>query len=249
MLLHGYLGSGRNLWSLARAWTKRDPSRTLVLADLPGHGRSPPLTPGATIESMGRDVLETLRLLEAGEPATIVGHSLGGRVALAALGEDPAAVTNVELLDISPGAIGQAGDGHTRTAEAFARVPARFVVREDARAALEAQGLERKIVDWLLTNLVPDDGGFTWRVDRQALVDVRGAINTTDLWRVLEQYGRSVRCIRGELSQYVSDADAERMRSLGCEVTTLPGAGHFVHVDAPAALLDALLRPLPAKPE
>ena len=65
LLLHGFLGAGRNLASLARVWSQRDPSRTFVLVDLPGHGTSPALTPGTDLSVMGRAVLETAQPLGA----------------------------------------------------------------------------------------------------------------------------------------------------------------------------------------
>jgi pimeloyl-ACP methyl ester carboxylesterase len=190
---------------------------------------------------MAGDVLDTVRENIGMTPVTIVGHSLGGRVALAALDVDASLIDEVVLLDIGPGPVGAAGLEHSRTAEAFARVPARFALREEARAALDGQGLPRPVVDWLLTNLVPTDGGFAWRVDRQALLNLRPALNRSDLWEVVERYAASIRCIRGGESDYVSDGDATRMEALGCRVITLPGAGHFVHVDRPKELLQALL--------
>jgi pimeloyl-ACP methyl ester carboxylesterase len=239
-LLHGYLGSGRNLWSLARAWSARDPERAFVLPDLTGHGDSPPLTPEADLRSVARDVLQTLAKTELAPPYSVVGHSLGGRVALAMLDVDAAVLRDVTLLDISPSRIGFAGHGHTLVAEAFARVPATFPRREDARTALESEGLAKPMADWLLTNLKPQADGFGWRVDRQALLDMRPLINAMDLWSVAERYADRIRCVRGGRSDYVSDEDVARLRALGCSVTTIEDAGHFIHVDQPARLVELL---------
>jgi pimeloyl-ACP methyl ester carboxylesterase len=240
VLLHGYLGSGRNLWSLARAWSREDALVRLLLLDLTGHGTSPPLRPETTLGSVAADVLETAAEEGLVPPWRIVGHSLGGRVALAALDQDPTRVGRVDLLDISPGPVGSAGNTHTVVAEAFARVPAWFAAREQARSALAAEGLPRPMVDWLLTNLIPQDGGFGWRVDRQALLDLRPAHNAVDLWGVVERFGPRVRCIRGARSPYVPDEDVARMEQLGCRVQTIADAGHFLHVDKLPELLAAL---------
>lgn len=240
VLLHGYLGSGRNLWSLARTWSREDPTLRFLLVDLTGHGTSPPLSPETTLSSVADDVLETARAEDLPAPWTIVGHSLGGRIALAALDRDPSTVERVVLLDISPGPVGMAGGSHTLVAEAFARVPPWFATREEARAALNAEGLSRPMVDWLLTNLIAKDGGFGWRVDRQALLDLRPAHNAVDLWSIVERYGPRVRCIRGARSPYVPDEDAARMEQLGCRVQTIADAGHFLHVDALPELVTLL---------
>src|SRR5207237_67687 len=78
-LLHGFLGSARNLATLARGLTQRLPDRSAISLDLTGHGESPPLPPHPDLAIVARDVLETVRALEAAAPWTLIGHSLAGR--------------------------------------------------------------------------------------------------------------------------------------------------------------------------
>src|SRR5205823_826200 len=70
--------------------------------DLAGHGESPPLPPHPDLAVIARDVLETVRALEATAPWTLIGHSLGGRVTLRAALLEPAAVAHLTLLDVTP---------------------------------------------------------------------------------------------------------------------------------------------------
>jgi pimeloyl-ACP methyl ester carboxylesterase len=238
LLLHGWLGSGRNLAGLARRWAEADPARRLIVPDLTGHGASPPLPPGADLPSLARDVLETAQALALPEPFDLVGHSLGGRVALAAALLQPERVGEVVLLDIAPGPTVLHETG--AVAELFAQAPARSARREDMRSFLLAHGLAPALAEWLLTNLVAGPDGYGWRVDREALRRLGPAIAAPDLWGAVERPGARVRCVRGALSAYVSDADAARLRAAGAPVTTVEGAGHFVHVDRPGAVLAAL---------
>src|SRR4051794_13308410 len=101
VLLHGFLGSGKNLRTLAQRWSAASPERTLLLPDLRGHGESPPLAASADLDSLAADVLAAAADLPA--PLSFVGHSLGGRVALAAARRAPGRVADVVLLDIGPG--------------------------------------------------------------------------------------------------------------------------------------------------
>ncbi|HSP78563.1 MAG TPA: alpha/beta hydrolase, partial [Myxococcaceae bacterium] len=105
VLLHGFLGTGRNLRSLAVAWSEAEPGRRFLLPDLTGHGTSPGLPPGATLETVAGDVVETARAAGLTGPLELVGHSLGGRVSLAASLRFPEQVASVTLLDISPSPI------------------------------------------------------------------------------------------------------------------------------------------------
>src|SRR5436190_14026621 len=88
VFLHGMLGRGGNLQTLARRFVQAHPCWTALLVDLRGHGRSPKGMPGASLEAAARDVIQSVCASQA--PITaIAGHSFGGKVALEAarLGE------------------------------------------------------------------------------------------------------------------------------------------------------------------
>lgn len=71
VLLHGLLGSRRNLRSL----TKLLPFKSYILPDLRNHGRSPQCS-NMPMQSMASDVIRLLDQLEV-EEASIIGHSMG----------------------------------------------------------------------------------------------------------------------------------------------------------------------------
>ena len=80
----------------------------VIAIDLPGHGRSPPLPDDAELADMAAPIeslLDGKTNAAAVAPVHIIGHSLGGRVALRLLGLRPDLVRKVSLLDISPGPI------------------------------------------------------------------------------------------------------------------------------------------------
>ncbi|MBN1207038.1 MAG: alpha/beta hydrolase [Myxococcaceae bacterium] len=242
VLLHGFLGSGRNLRSLATAWSAADPRRRFLLPDLTGHGASPPPPPGADLDTLARDVLETARARGFTGPLELVGHSLGGRVSLAASLASPADVASVTLLDIAPSPVPVDLSESGMVLHMLLQAPDTAPSRREMRAGLVGQGLSEALADWLVMNLTPTaDGWVRWRFDRQALAELHGRVNGVDLWAAVERPGARVRCIRGGRSRYVTDADVARMQAAGCPVETLPEAGHFVHVDAAQALLQWLM--------
>jgi esterase len=238
LLLHGFLGSGRNLASLARRWVEREPRLRVVMPDLTGHGSSPPPPEAPTLGDVASDVLELAATSGADEPLTIVGHSFGGRVALKMRALAPDRVGALVLLDITPGAL---PEGIGNVDGVLARVlaaPARVAARDEMRRYFLDAGISPALTDWVLLNLTQDSGGLRWRLDREKIEALHASSSREDLWPLVDA---RVRCVRGERSSFVSDADAARLRGLGCEVVTLAGAGHFVHVDAQAALLEALV--------
>src|SRR4029453_17334672 len=166
VLLHGLLGGGRNPWSLARLLSARGPELSVVALDLPGHGSSPPLPPAADSDRLAREVLATVATLGLATPLSLVGHSLGGRVALRAAQRDPARVTSVTLLDIAPGPF-PAGGEVSRVLDLFLRAPDVVASRADARAFLVGASLSAAVADWLPFYLESPPGGHRWEGGRE----------------------------------------------------------------------------------
>jgi pimeloyl-ACP methyl ester carboxylesterase len=242
-LLHGFLGSGRNLATLARGLAAGAPLYSVYAFDLPGHGGSPPLADDADLGAVTRDVLAAAHALD-GSPWVFVGHSLGGRVALEAAMLEPAAVAHMTVLDITPSSLPPGGET-ARVVEALVGAPDAAPRRDDFRAWFTRAGLSPALTDWLLLNLERDGDQLRWRIDRRRLAALYPRINAEDLWPAVEsRAGRGVHVLRGALSSYVSEADRRRLEAAGARVDTLDGAGHFLHVDRPAETLDRILKGL-----
>ncbi len=240
VLLHGLLGSARNLATLARHLIDLKPDLGVVAFDLTGHGTSPPLPSGADAAALAADVLASARTLGLTPPLTLVGHSLGGRVALRAAVLEPAVIDAVTLLDIPPGPLDDGGEV-ARVLAILLRMPETFASRGQARARLTGAGLPPDLADWLLLNLGPVGDGFRWRIDRRALSDMHERVAAENLWPAVESPRRWIlRCVRGGASRYVSDGDARRLEAAGCPVVTIEGAGHFLHAEQPKAVADAV---------
>src|SRR5262245_29764791 len=79
--LHGILGSGNNLRTIARRFVEARPEWQAWLVDLRGHGRSPKGAGAPSLESAARDVA-SLAARATPQLAGVVGHSFGGKVAL-----------------------------------------------------------------------------------------------------------------------------------------------------------------------
>jgi pimeloyl-ACP methyl ester carboxylesterase len=244
LLLHGFLGAARNLATLARGLAQRLPDHSAIALDLTGHGESPPLPPRPDVAVIARDVLDTARALDIPVPWTLIGHSLGGRVALRAALLEPDTLTHLTLLDVTPSPRPPGGDV-AAIVKALVDAPEAARDRQTFRAWFRNAGLPPAAIDWLLLNLVHEGATYRWRIDRQALAALYAEIGAEDLWPAVEgrrAYGINV--IRGGASDHVSDADVRRLRAAGCRVDTIEGASHFVHVDRPEELVDRIVQGL-----
>ena len=114
--------------------------------------------------------------------------------------------------------------------------------RAEARASLMTQGLAAPLADWLLLNLAPRDDVLGWRIDRRALATLHERIAAENLWPAVESPDRPgmTRYVRGGQSRFVTDDDVARLQAAGCPVITIPGAGHFLHVEQPRLVAEAI---------
>lgn len=240
VLLHGFMGSGKNLRTVAQRWSAQDPNKRFFLPDLSGHGESPPVSDQTDLRAMAQDVIESARAEGLQGPLDFAGHSLGGRVSLAASLVAPDEVNRVALLDITPSPI-QSITQSGKVIDVLVQAPEEATDRRDLRAFLVDRGLTGPLADWLMMNVYSDGGRYRWRFDRKSLQRLHSRVNHEDMWEGVERLRQRAVCIRGAESRYVPDEDAKRMEALGCRVHTLEGAGHFLHVDALDALLPLLI--------
>jgi pimeloyl-ACP methyl ester carboxylesterase len=231
--LHGFLGSGDNLWPLAEHLKAGHES---LLLDLRGHGRSPHGRP-YTLEGMADDVAETLQA-EGVSSADVVGHSLGGKVAMALALRHPRLVDRLVIVDIS---MAQAKPYFDALLDAMEAVPVASLSRRDeAEPYLRVAEPVLETRRFLLKNLVPaESGGFQWRFDLHGL--------RQDHPRVLAQvlsappWPGPALLIHGDKSELVSPEGIALTREHfpALQVLTLPG-GHWIHVDAREAFNGAV---------
>jgi esterase len=239
VLLHGFLGMGKNLRSLAQGLLAAEPDRRILVPDLTGHGASPPLPPEATLGTLAGDVLETADAAGFQGALSLIGHSLGGRVALAAARRAPERIREVTFLDIGPGPVDEQHSGSRRVLDVLLQAPDEAPGRRDLRQYLIDHQLSAALADWLVMNVRLDGGRARWSFDRQALDRLQRTTSAEDLWDVVEEGQAICRCVRGRRSSYVPDQDAARLEAADCPVVTLD-SGHDLHVEALPALLATL---------
>jgi len=237
VFLHGLFGQGRNFTQIAKALA---PDFRSVLVDLPNHGRSA-WTDEADYTAVAAVVASFLDSAGAGEaPAHVVGHSMGGKVAMVLALTRPDLIDRLVVADISPSPSAGAGE-FEHLLGALGRLDLGAVRRRsDADDALRAEIDDERVRGFLLQNLRSTPDGFAWQANLDLLrrelpaiggfPEVDGCFDHPVLW------------LAGEHSDYVRPADAPEMRRLfpRTRLVTLKGAGHWVHAEQPEAFVSAL---------
>jgi pimeloyl-ACP methyl ester carboxylesterase len=249
-VLHGIFGTGRNWKGFADRYARTHPSWRIVLVHLRGHGQSRDAPPPHDLAACVRD-LDALAD-DVGPPKVIWGHSFGGKVALRYVRDGRHTLSAAWILDAPPGA-GPPGGGDPVSSEVgrvldfVDRLPLPVARRSQVQAALLRQGLSRPVAGWMAGNLVPDGrDGFRWHFDPSTIRHLLADYWRTDLWAVAAAppEGTSVHLVRAEDSDRWTPDDVRRLSAIDSpprvHAHTLPGAGHWLHIDNPDGLLALL---------
>lgn len=233
VLLHGLLGSGDNLTSVAR-WIESD--YTVYLPDLPNHGASPHTTHAGydVMVSAVDGFIRTHSLV----PTTLGGHSMGGKVAMRLALAAPELVRSLVVLDISPQ---RYQPSHTEIINAMHSLDLSHVKsRADADRKLEPAIADRSVRSFLLKNLERVDGGYRWRLNLDGITDDYHDILG---WDGVGVYPGPALFVGGGKSKYLqSDRDEQLIRAHfpNALIRMIPTAGHWIHADAPDELEEIL---------
>ncbi len=234
IILHGMLGSSRN-W--ATVGKKLAEFSHPVALDLPNHGDSP-RADSASIQTMATAVLDWMD--EHGVTrASLMGHSLGGKVAMRLACDVPERVERLFVLDIAP----RPYSPNTATLDAMIAIDVGALqTRGDADAQLAAAGMGPTHRGFLLTNLVRNDsGGFRWQVPLEVIRNHIPEWTRTPL-EAGDRYEGQTLFISGGRSEYLTRSDFEAARGSfpNSTLLVLPDSGHNVHIEGGDAFVDAV---------
>ncbi|HUA77551.1 MAG TPA: alpha/beta fold hydrolase [Acetobacteraceae bacterium] len=229
-LLHGLFGAARNFGALR----KRLAARFRVIGlDLRNHGASPH-APGMDYATMAGDVAETLAAMGV-LPATILGHSMGGKVAMRLALERAEAVRALVIADIAPVPYPPHHREMIAAMRALALQPG--MTRQTADTALASAVPEPEIRGFLLQNLVMG-AHPSWRNGLEEIAAAMPEIEDFPAPSGATYSGPSL-FVAGERSDYIRPEHHRVIRTLfpAALFATVPGAGHWLHADNLEGLL------------
>lgn len=239
LLLHGLFGSSHNLLSIGKALAD---DYHVILPDLRNHGRSPHDN-DLSYQAMAGDVLELLDQSDCG-CCNVLGHSLGGKVAMWLALEHADRINHLLVADIAPVRY------PNRFADIIAAMSALPLDELASRQAADEQMASRldspMLRGYLLQNLVHNkDQGWSWRINLDGLS--QGIDTLMDFPGSSNEYDKPVMFLRGEQSNYlVGDPQAAVWRYFPlAELVTINNAGHWLYADQPAAFVEAVKAFLP----
>lgn len=227
VILHGLFGMSENWQMVAR---KLEGDMQIVALDLRNHGLSQHAT-GMKLQTMAEDVAETLDNIGI-EIFYLLGHSMGGKVAMELAFQYPQRVLGLMIADIAAKTY---KPGHEEIFRAMFEVDFTQVkTRNDIDAQLARRIPEAAVRMFIMKNIERrDDGAYGWRFNLQGIYDgyndIIGPVSENGL------YDGPVAVLYGSKSRYVLPEDRPTMMHHfpNANFIIINGAGHWIHSDKP----------------
>ena len=227
ILLHGLWGASENWLPVAKGI---DNYYNIIIPDIRNHGRSPHSSE-MNYNTMAKDVASLiLSLRQKNEKFDVIGHSMGGKIALKLKLLYPDLINRCVIIDIAPTTY-KLSDMHSRIADFCCSSLDNIHNRIELNKAIDTifnKGIERQII---LKNISHIEGKFRWKINAKAILN---SLDNIRSWEGPFPH-KDISYIKGENSDYISQQIINKL-SLS-NVITIPNAGHMIHVDNPSILI------------
>jgi esterase len=225
LIVHGLFGSARNWGAIAK---RLSDSRAVICVDMRNHGESF-WAERHGYADLAQDLAEVI--LAEGGPLDVLGHSMGGKAAMVLALQWPELVGRLLVADIAPVAYGHS---QSHLIAAMRALPlAALGSRAAADAALATQIEDAGVRAFLLQSLDLKASPPRWRLNLDVLEREMAQITG---WReVAGQFDGPALFLSGALSDYVRPEHRPAIKALfpAAKFAKLPGAGHWLHAEAP----------------
>ena len=242
IILHGFLGSLDNWHTIAAEWGSM--GYTVYTVDQRNHGKSPHSTMHS-IELMASDLFHFIKVHQILKPI-ILGHSMGGKVAMQITLNHPLLVEKLIVVDIAPRAYKPGA--HDAVFKAIFAVDLALITnRKEAEAAMMPYLGDFGTRQFILKSLERTPNGFEWKFNIQTLYDeydeaIKGISSA-------KQSFVPTLFIKGSQSLYIQDTDIHEIKELfpNSIISEISNAGHWVHADQPKLLTELVKKFLDKK--
>ena len=238
IIIHGLLGCKDNWRNLAK---KLSLHSNIYCVDCRNHGESFH-NDSMTYEQMSQDIEQLLQYLSL-DKVSIIGHSMGGKIAMHSIQQNPSRYDKAVIIDIAPKEY-----DHHHHQSILAAMQSINLTNMQSRTAIDT-ALATSITDQRIRHLVlknikrNQNNHFYWQCNIKAIQTHYSAIMANSLSNTLIDIPSLF--IRGEQSCYINQSnDIARIKSLFSQasITTVKGAGHWVQTEKPTEFTETAIQ-------
>ena len=244
VIIHGLYGSSDNWFSIGK---KLGANFHVFLIDNRNHGRSGN-TDIHTYDSMEKDLFDFFEKQQI-KKAVVIGHSMGGKVAMLFAAIHPEKIEKLIIVDIAPVNYLNSPDRgqynqHLKILQSLTEFQEKskdFTNRTEIAGFLQGKLSNKTLVRFLLKSTYRDEKTKLFRcrintqIIKQSLNEIIGGINEETMLPFSPISGYPILFIKGELSEYITKKYLPVIQKIYPEyiIKTIPGAGHWLHAEQP----------------
>ncbi len=244
IILHGLYGASDNWFGIAKVLSQ---SFEVYLVDLRNHGRSPH-SDIHSYKAMSGDVLELMDNNSISK-AILLGHSMGGKVAMQLAINNPERIESLIIVDIAPKDYRQNKNiaQHKEILKSMLKIDLSILKkRDDLKDQLSAYLSNDFTYQFVAKNLKRDkQQGFAWKINIPVLLKEIGSIADGVTYDVINKdVIYPVLFVKGENSNYIQESDTKIIRDLfpNAQIQVIKDVEHWIHAQKPKELLELILK-------
>jgi pimeloyl-ACP methyl ester carboxylesterase len=235
VFLHGLMAFSANWRKIA---SRIESEYQCLIYDQRGHGRSFKPEDGYSVDTLAEDLYRISEDL-GWSRFHLVGHSMGGRVAMIFAHKYPEKVTTLCIEDVGADVSLNAYKYYENMLNI---VPTPFTSKDEMNDFFQNKFLKlftpSEAPDVLVTFLQANqeekgDGSYDWRFSKNAIIEIVKQGHVRDRWLEVSSFKMPVLLVRGENSHVLSADEFEKMLKVNPIITgaEIKGAGHWVHYE------------------
>ncbi len=237
IIIHGLFGMSDNWASLAKKFSK---DRKVIVPDLRNHGQSPHNN-AFDLDDLSGDLKDLVIEHNCNSPV-ILGHSLGGRIAMKYALNNPNIPKSIIVVDMSMKSVRKRPE-HGHIIDIIRNYPLhKKKSYSEIKNDLAQLVSNIKFISIIIKNIRKTDTGFEWKVNIEPLLELFN--KPAELIAIDEVYNNDTLFIRGGNSDYVIDADLDLIEKHfpNYKLVTINGASHWVQADKPLVFIEEVLK-------
>ncbi len=238
IILHGLYGASDNWMSIAKTWST---NYEIFLVDLRNHGQSPHSNIHS-YKAMRDDILKLMNDCKI-KKAIVLGHSMGGKVAMRLAMDNPERINNLIVVDIAPKNYELINDQnvskHQKILKGMLALDLKLLKRrKDISQLLSASISNEKTKQFIMKNLKRNkDQSFSWKLNvetiNKEILNITKGFSENEIKKNIS--GFPVLFIKGEKSNYILEEDYKQILDIfpTAEFEVIRNAGHWIHAEQP----------------
>lgn len=238
LILHGLFGAKNNWATIAKQLVG---NHQVFCLDSRNHGESPHVDSMSYLE-MAEDLNDFMEQHQI-EKASLVGHSMGGKIAMVFALNYPEKVNRLVIADIAP--VDYPLGSFQNIIESMLTLPLEQITsRQEADQELAKRIDEPSLRLFLLSNLTRKENRFVWKSNLSVIAEwIQGIREFPKLAELSNRvFKERTLFLRGEKSDYVQNNHHELIYQLfpQTQIQEIENSGHWVHAENPKDFLQKL---------